>query len=119
MRRLARRRAITLSFVIGCETSMSNHSECMYWVLSFMADEKIGGFQPIVDSSAEASRAWCVPNSGSSCLPADGAGAKPESCETSLARRMHTNRPFVRVGAPASSVPSVLMRHEMLWVLQD
>ena len=74
---------------------MSNQSECMYWVFSFIAEEKIGGFQPIVESSAAASRAWCVPNSGSSCLPADGAGAKPESCETSLARRMHTKRPLV------------------------
>ncbi len=72
----------------------------MYWVFIFIAEEKIGGFQPIVDSSAEASRAWCVPKSGSSCLPTEGAGANPESCETSFARRMHTKRPRVRMRAP-------------------
>jgi hypothetical protein len=43
---------------------MSNQSACMYCVLIFIAEEKIGGFQPIVESSADASRAWCVPNSG-------------------------------------------------------
>ena len=70
---------IAFSLVIGSDTSMSNQRACMYWVFIFIAEEKIGGFQPSVESRAEASRAWCVPKSGSSCLPTEGAGANPES----------------------------------------
>ena len=69
----------------------------MYWVFSFIAEEKSLGFQPIVSNRREASRAWWVPNSGSSCLPAMGAGQKLESCETSFALRMQTKRPWHRV----------------------
>src|SRR5438045_718146 len=57
MRLLHRSLDTTLSRVTGWDSSMSNQSECMYCVLSFIAEEKMGGFQPIVDSSAEASRA--------------------------------------------------------------
>jgi hypothetical protein len=38
------------SRVNGSESCMSNQSECMYWVFSFIAEEKIRGFQPMVSN---------------------------------------------------------------------
>ena len=98
---------------------MSNQSECMYCVFSFIAEEKIGGFQPRVESSADASRAWWVPNSRVVVLA--GRRRRGEARVLGdVVRPAHADEPALGQSPRAEpSVPSVLIRQAMLCVLHE